>query len=110
MYAVGPISSNDSSNLIVDFTSLSSLGLNDTAIANSIQQSFTVGDDGTAVMANPITPFDVFYTVSSPGGDTYSDFNQGAIAVPEPSALILAALGGLLLFAHIAVTNAADSV
>ena len=97
MYAIGPISSTNSSNLIVTFTSLPSLGLNDTAIANYIQQSFTVGDDGTAVMANPITPFDVFYTVSSPGGDTYSDFNQGAIAVPEPSTLILAALGSISL-------------
>ena len=99
VYAIGPISSTDSSNLIVNFTSLSSLGLNDTAIANSIQQSFTVGDDGTAVMANPITPFDVFYTVNSLGGDTYSDFNQGNIAVPEPSTLMLAVLGGIALLA-----------
>jgi len=90
-YAIGPISSTDSSNLIVTFKSNPSLGLDDVAMGNFIKGAFTVGDDGTAVMSDPITPFDVFYTVPSP--DLYSDYANASLATPEPSTFILAAIG-----------------
>lgn len=97
VYATGTATGSETPILSVEFTSLPSLGLDDNQIAQDITNSFTLSAD-SAVMNQPMTFFDAFYNV--PSNDTYSDYVNGSIATPEPSTLILAALGGFALLVY----------